>query len=69
MKTNIKSINMYKRRIYNLKQLLKSTDYKAIKFAEGELTISEYAPIKEQRKQYRAEINALEAQINALEVK
>ena len=50
-------------KICKLMDKLKSTDYKAIKFAEGEITISEYAPIKEQRKQWRAEINALQVEI------
>lgn len=45
---------------------LSSTDYKAIKFAEGELTEAEYAPTREERRKWRAEINALEAEINAL---
>lgn len=41
------------------KKFLKSTDYKAIKYAEGVLTEEEYAPIKEQRAQARARINEL----------
>ena len=47
-------------RIYELKQLLLDTDYKAIKYAEGELTAEEYAPIKQQRREWREEINLLE---------
>lgn len=50
-------------KIMELKTQLKATDYKAIKFAEGELTEEEYAPIKEQRKEWRAEINELESEI------
>ena len=50
-------------RINELKSLLASTDYKAIKYAEGELTEEEYAPIKELRRSYRAEINQLEEKI------
>lgn len=50
-------------RILQLKQLLSSTDYQAIKYAEGELTASEYAPIKKQRKAWREEINQLEKEI------
>ena len=49
-----------------LKRLLRATDYIAIKFAEGELTVSEYASYKEQRRVWRAEINALETEINLL---
>ena len=37
-----------------------STDYKAIKFAEGEMTESDYAPIREQRRKCRERINELE---------
>ena len=48
-------------RIQELKALLKESDYKAIKYAEGLFTDVEYAPIKALRQSYRAEINALEA--------
>lgn len=47
-------------RIFEIKQKLAETDYQAIKFAEGELTYAEFAPIKAQRKAWRDEINALE---------
>lgn len=47
-------------RIAELKVLLSSTDYKAIKYAEGVLTEQEYLPIKEQRENWRKEINELE---------
>ena len=47
-------------KIVYLKIKLADTDYQAIKYAEGELTEEEYAPIKEQRKTWRAEINRLE---------
>lgn len=46
-------------RIAELKQKLASTDYKAIKFAEGELTAEEYEPTRLQRKAWREEINNL----------
>jgi FtsZ-binding cell division protein ZapB len=46
--------------IERLKEQLAATDYKAIKHAEGWLTADEYAPIKEQRQQWRARINELE---------
>lgn len=52
-----------KNRIAHLQYLLKSTDYKAIKYAEGELSAEEYAETKEKRKQWRDEINSLEAQL------
>ena len=61
---NIEEI-IYKkgRQIVNLKGELHNSDYKAIKYAEGELTEEEYAPIREQRKAWRNEINALRAEI------
>lgn len=49
-------------RIKCLKDLLSSTDYQAIKFAEGELSSEEYAQIKERRAEWRRQINALEIQ-------
>lgn len=48
--------------IQSLKIKLKNTDYQAIKYAEGQLSESAYAPIKAQRQQWRDEINRLEAQ-------
>lgn len=49
--------------IEELKQMLLNTDYQAIKYAEGELTEEEYAPIKAQRKEWREEINRLEEEL------
>ena len=49
-------------RIESLKSELASTDYKAIKYAEGWLTDEEYAPIKAERQAIRDEINRLESQ-------
>ena len=46
-------------RINELKALLKDSDYRAIKYAEGFYTEQEYAPYKEQRQAYRDEINEL----------
>lgn len=46
--------------IGDLKQQLASSDYKAIKFAEGWLTSEEYAPIKAMRQELRNRINELE---------
>lgn len=51
-------------RIFELKELLASTDYKAIKYAEGEMSAEDYLPIKEQRKLWRKEINELENTLN-----
>lgn len=43
-----------------LKQLLTNSDYKAIKFAEGEMSKEEFAPVREQRQAWRNRINELE---------
>ena len=50
-----------KKRINELKALLKATDYQAIKYAEGEMPNEEYSPVRELRKGWRKEINDLEA--------
>ena len=42
------------------KKLLEETDYKALKFIDGEFTEEEYAPIREETKIYRVKINELE---------
>ena len=55
-----------KRNINILKARLRKTDYQAIKYAEGDMSASEYAPMKEQRKLWRAEINSLEVRLKAL---
>lgn len=47
-------------RIKELKSLLTVTDYQAIKYAEGWFSDKEYQPIKEQRQQWRDEINEIE---------
>lgn len=47
-------------RIAELKRKLAETDYKAIKYAEGEISAEDYAEIKAQRKAWRDEINSLE---------
>lgn len=46
--------------IFALKRKLTETDYKAIKYAEGEMTAYEYEPIKQKRREWRAKINELE---------
>ena len=50
-------------RIIELKGNLTETDYKAIKFAEGEITAEEYEPMRLQRKAWRDEINELEKKL------
>ena len=49
--------------IAELKRALADTDYKAIKYAEGELTFAEYEPTRVQRAAWRARINELETMI------
>ena len=60
-----KIIDNYKR-INELKVNLRKSDYQAIKYAEGELATEEYAETLAQRRAWRAEINALEAEIETL---
>ena len=50
---NIKLINDYKRKLFE-------TDYKAIKYAEGLISETDYAPIKVERENYRKAIHSLE---------
>lgn len=50
-------------RIAELKSLLAQTDYQAIKYAEGQLSASEYAEMKKQRQTWRDEINKLETEV------
>ena len=56
-----------KNKIALLKLYLYNTDYKAIKYAEGELTAAEYAETKAKRKAWRVEINTLEAELKTLQ--
>ena len=48
------------RKIAKLKEMLADTDYQAIKFAEGIIAESEYAPMRAERQEWRAEINYLQ---------
>lgn len=54
---------MYESEIAVLKQELAGTDYKALKFAEGELSAEEYAETKAQRESWRQEINDLQEEL------
>lgn len=47
-------------RIAFLKAELVETDYLCLKYTDGALSEEEYAPIRRQRAEYRAEINALQ---------
>lgn len=55
------------RDIAELKARLTATDYQAIKYAEGVMSLGEYEPIREQRKVWRAQINNLENQLTQLQ--
>ena len=60
-------IEQYQSEIVELKKYLSDTDYKAIKFAEGEITESDYQEDKSQRHDARVRINELESLIEELE--
>lgn len=62
-----KVIEQYQSEIIELKKYLSDTDYKAIKYAEGEITESDYQEVKAQRHDARVRINELEARIEELE--
>ena len=62
-----KLIEQYQSEIVELKKYLSDTDYKAIKFAEGELSEEAYREVKSQRHDARARINELESLIEELE--
>lgn len=56
--------DQYRLEITQLKKQLSDTDYKAIKYAEGELTAEEYALDKEQRAYWRQRINLIQQEFN-----
>ena len=60
-------IEQYQSEIIELKKYLSDTDYKAIKFAEGEITESDYQEVKSQRHNARVRINELESLIEELD--
>ena len=53
--------DQYRLEIQQLKKALSDTDYKAIKYAEGQISESEYASVRSERQGYRDRINELEA--------
>ena len=57
------NIENYTIQIEQLKNELSTTDYKAIKYAEGWLNEQEYASIKIERQNLRDQINLLEQKI------
>lgn len=66
MKCYTNQISALNVKINALKRKLHESDYLAIKYAEGELTLGSYQETKTQRKKWRAQINELEAEIAAL---
>ena len=55
--------DQYRLEIQQLKKQLSDTDYKAIKYAEGQISESEYSAIRAERQGYRDRINELEAML------
>jgi len=55
-------------RLQDIKGELALTDYKAIKYAEGAYTEEEYKTIKEERQALRDEYNALEKELETLDI-
>ena len=53
--------DQYRLEITQLKKALSDTDYKAIKYAEGQISEEEYASVRAERQGYRDRINELEA--------
>lgn len=52
--------DQYRLEITQLKKQLSDTDYKAIKYAEGQISEEDYARVRELRQSYRDRINYLE---------
>lgn len=59
MAFNEKRYEVHKQ-IIELKRKLRSTDYIAIKYAEGEISSSEYAETRSKRRAWRKQINDLQ---------
>ena len=55
--------DQYRIEIQQLKKQLSDTDYKAIKYAEGQISEDEYSEIKSERQGYRDRINYLEGML------
>ena len=55
--------DQYRLEIIQLKKQLSDTDYKAIKYAEGQISEEDYSEIKSERQGYRDRINYLESQL------
>ena len=57
------TINEKQKRLDELYTKLIQTDYLAIKYFEGYLTLDEYSPIRLERQSWREEINKLESEV------
>lgn len=55
--------NNKRAKIAHYKTLLRESDYKQAKWLDGDLSDEDYAPIKEARHNWRAEINRLEEEL------
>jgi len=53
-------------RLQDIRMELQVTDYKAIKYAEGQYAEGEYEPVKAARAALRTEYNELEAELETL---
>ena len=60
------SRDLLMQQIYELKNELLQSDYKAIKFAEGWISEKDYAPIREERQEIRNRINSLQEELDSL---
>lgn len=58
-----------KKQIEDLKEILKDTDYKTLKYIDGEYTDEEYEPIKEYRCNLRNQIRLLKEELYNEEIK
>lgn len=66
---DVDTLNQAKRLIAEKKRFLSSTDYKAMKYAEGALTESDWLPIKQARIEARNAINEQEAIVEEYKAK
>jgi hypothetical protein len=59
-------ISEIEQRLQDIRMELQTTDYKAIKYAEGQYSEGEYDAVKAARAALRAEYNQLEAELATL---
>ena len=68
LKEKQKTLSIVRQKEMTARYNLSRTDYQAIKFAEGELTVEEYTEVKAQRSQWRKEVNEYSAQAKTLKL-